>query len=39
MPLHDEIVEKLRDMISEGELLPGRAVLKGLLVPVSEAES
>jgi DNA-binding GntR family transcriptional regulator len=31
MPLHDEIVEKLRDMISEGELLPGRAFLKGLL--------
>jgi DNA-binding GntR family transcriptional regulator len=31
MRLHDEIVEKLRDMISEGELLPGRAFLKGLL--------
>jgi DNA-binding GntR family transcriptional regulator len=31
MRLYDEIVEKLRDMISEGELLPGRTFLKGLL--------
>ena len=31
MRLHGEIVEKLRDMISEGELLPGRTFLKGLL--------
>jgi DNA-binding GntR family transcriptional regulator len=29
--LHDEIVEKLRDMISEGELLPGTRVPEKLL--------